>query len=541
MSKKHKTYMMVVLIALSMMGCNEKHNVTRNNNDPIVPNAGIIDDSDEPVCAATGGAHCYYVAPNGDDTAQGSVDAPFKTFLRALKLVQPGDYIYARGGVYGKENAMIAHLERLPQDRFPPPCADGQVEADGYCQVPRYEFAHIGGWDGYPDNWENKYQVANGKTDRPITLRNYPGERPVLDMTALRRSDEIEEALIMWQKPAIGIGRSHWVIRGFEIIGGSVNMSGNIEGILIEHNEVHDLTRDGGDNPGLVRLNRGPENVRIRYNRLYNIFDYEYPGKWDSYVQDAQHFGAVTTLSGETYGGTDDTGAVEISHNVIYHVPQVFFFKNAAKGPIAIKHNHVYESGRFASNVSSNVHVVGNLVHGVAKGFWRQGQGFPESDHLPDPSAVLAIDGQNLVIEYNTFVGLKDSLVTHNYGKGRTLRHNVIFGLPGRAQDAGWDSASYLKGGEGFPDNTVVGDNNCFIVPDESFQHMARYLKNGEHYRLEHYTLSESQTAFGLDQHSAVVVSSDPAEVFLDPAKVNYAPRAQLPQTCRNAGYLATR
>ncbi len=527
--------MMLALIGANCLADSSDENLIRKTIDPVALKAGIIDDSGDPICAAVDGTHCYYVAPDGDDTAEGTVEAPFKTFLKALKLVQAGDYIYARGGRYGKDNAMLIHLERLPKDQFPPPCAEGQVEADGYCQVPQYDFATISEWSGYPENWEHRYNIASGNPGRPITLRNYPGERPVLDMDALRRSDDIEEALVMWQKPAISIGRSHWVIRGFEVVGGSVNLYHDIEDIVIEHCEIHDLIRDGGDNPGLIRLNRGPENVRIRYNRLYNIFDSEFPGKWGSVVQDAQHFGAVTTLSGETYGGTDDTGAVEISNNVIFHVPQVFFFKNQAKGPIEIKDNHIYDSGRLASNASSNVHVVGNLVHGVATGFWRQGLGYTAKGD-GDP-AVLAIDGQNLVMEYNSFVGLEGTLVKHLYGKGRTLRHNVIFGLPGRAQDAGWDSASYLKGGEGFPDETVISDNNCFIVPAQDFQHLALYLKDGEHYHLEHYSLDESRSSFSLDLNSAVVVSSDPSEVFIDPDNLDYVLKPQLPQTCRKTGH----
>ena len=174
-------------------------------------------------------------------------------------------------------------------------------------------------------------------------------------------------------------------------------------------------------------------------------------------------------------------------------------------------------------------------MHGVALGFWKQGV-----DHtggaVEDPDAVFAIDGQNLIIEYNTFVGLEDQLVGHRYGKGRTLRHNVIFGLPGRTQDAGWDSASYLKWWyvDFLNDGSVDSDNNCFIVPDQDFQHLAVY--NGS---LAHHSLEDSRSTFGLDQHSTVVVSSDPTEVFVDPAKVDYALKPDLPKICHEAGYLA--
>ena len=108
--------------------------------------AGVV----EPDCAAVDDARCFYVAPDGDDSADGSIEAPFKTFKTALVLVAPGDFIYARGGVYGRENAMIASAQRLPQAEFPAPCAEGQTLKDNYCQVPRPMFAAINSWGGYP-------------------------------------------------------------------------------------------------------------------------------------------------------------------------------------------------------------------------------------------------------------------------------------------------------------------------------------------------------------------------------------------------------
>ena len=133
------------------------------------------------------------------------------------------------------------------------------------------------------------------------------------------------------------------MIRGLEIVGGSVDLSGEIEDITIERCDIHDLTVHGGENPGLIRLNRGPNDVRILNNRLHALFDRDQPGEWAN-VSDAQHFGAVTTLSGETYGGTDETGAIEIRGNTIFNVPQAFYFKNAAAGPVRIESNHLYDS-----------------------------------------------------------------------------------------------------------------------------------------------------------------------------------------------------
>lgn len=476
----------------------------------------------EPECAASDGARCFYVAVDGDDTDEGSLEAPLATFQEAIGRAAHGDFIYARGGTYGIDNAAIATLQRLPRSRFAPPCADGQVEADGYCQVPYRAFASIRDWNGYPLPGHGGYVAPDGAPGRPITLRNFPGERPVLDMTSLDREPAVEEALVQRQRYAIAILKSHWVIRGFEVIGGSINLAGNIEDITIEGCDVHDVVRDGGDNPGLIRLNRGPEDVRILGNRLHGIYDHAQPGEWRD-VGDAQHFGAVTTLSGETYGGADDTGAVEIRGNVIFNVPQVFFFKNAARGPIEIVDNEIYDSGRLASIVTSNVRIAGNLIHGVPTGIWRHGQGFTERGG--DAAEVLPLDGQNLILEYNTVVGLEGTMLSSGHGEGRLLRNNLVFGMPAVAATANWNSGAWLKLGEDVPPNEskllrYESDDNCFVVPDAGFQHAARYPAEG---RVQHHDVEESRALFGLELRSTVVVSDDPASVFVDPAGGDYA------------------
>jgi hypothetical protein len=75
----------------------------------------------------------YYVSPNGDDDNVGTIDQPWKTIQYAVTaaVLQPGDTIYLREGTY----------------------TEGQVIIDN-------------GVSGTPGN--------------NITLRNYPGEKPIL-------------------------------------------------------------------------------------------------------------------------------------------------------------------------------------------------------------------------------------------------------------------------------------------------------------------------------------------------------------------------
>lgn len=74
--------------------------------------------------------HARYVSPEGDDSASGAADAPWKTLAVALSRLAPGDTLMVRGGVY-RERAIAV-------------------------------------------------QVA-GTPESPIEIRGYPGEQPVVD------------------------------------------------------------------------------------------------------------------------------------------------------------------------------------------------------------------------------------------------------------------------------------------------------------------------------------------------------------------------
>jgi hypothetical protein len=74
-------------------------------------------------------AATYYVAPNGNNTNAGTQDAPWKTIGKAFGSVKPGDTVLIRGGVY-RESVSIN---------------------------------------------------VSGTADKPIVVKNYPGESPIID------------------------------------------------------------------------------------------------------------------------------------------------------------------------------------------------------------------------------------------------------------------------------------------------------------------------------------------------------------------------
>jgi len=87
--------------------------------------------------------NAYFVAPNGSDSAPGTIEHPWRTWSRAFNAseLEPGDTVYFRGGIY------------------PHPASDG--------------------WDGVTC-------TVDGDEDAYIHFFNYPGEQPILDSKGMK-------------------------------------------------------------------------------------------------------------------------------------------------------------------------------------------------------------------------------------------------------------------------------------------------------------------------------------------------------------------
>ena len=188
----------------------------------------------------------YYVATTGSDDADGSVDAPFGTVAKALSLVQPGERIQLRGGVY-KE--------------------------------------YVNGVS---------FEIASGTQLAPITIESYPGEMAIIDGSerhwsedkspsypALFRLEEVEWFVIQNLTFRHAAGRSlhlegnHNVIRNvlsYENHSDGVYVLGNrnlLEGIVSHSNYSE---QNDGDSADGIKLVAGDANV-VRNCHTYNNSD----------------------------------------------------------------------------------------------------------------------------------------------------------------------------------------------------------------------------------------------------------------------------
>jgi hypothetical protein len=144
--------------------------------------AGVAD------LVAAAALRTFYVSPAGDDEADGSAAAPWKTLQRAAQSPRPGDLIVVRPGRYA---------------------------------------GFVLGWDG----------AQNGTAADPITFRAEPGA--IIESRNLRTPDGINIE-----------GASHIVIEGFEVLNaGSITRAGIRSvlnrGVVIRGNRIDNAGRWG--------------------------------------------------------------------------------------------------------------------------------------------------------------------------------------------------------------------------------------------------------------------------------------------------------
>lgn len=480
-------------------------------------------------CEAASGHNCYYIAPNG--TGNGSMASPAGKFGDIASQVMPGDYVYFRGGTYGESNmttftSAIDHtfIEGVRN-------TTGCERIDGACRFDVKSFIPLTDFNGYASD-EPTFNVASGTSNNKITVKAYRDENPVLDASAYFRDRTLEWP---YMNAAVYVDESNWVVEGFDIVGGLVYIGGeDTRNVDIVGNRIHDLTILGGENPGLVTIDRGwtyggPSNIRVLNNELFNFYDTNSPGQIPG--NDVEHHGAITMLSAQAYVGfaAGGTGRVEIKGNEFYNVPQAFYMKNPATGPLVIENNHFRDLYTLGVMNASNVSFHNNLVEDIEQGFWRV------SGANQSSSQMIGIDGQNVSITNNTFVNFDYLAGISAYTNGFVSRNNVFFGMTGYHDEySNWSTPSYIYVREDLADaypgtsgsvlHTVTSDNNCFISPYSNFNFTQRRFNS------PNTTLNlgriESADVYGLDVNSEFRVSTNLSDIFQNPAAGNYSLRS---------------
>lgn len=129
-------------------------------------------------------AKSIYIAPGGNDSAAGTIDAPLATLPAAYKKVVSGDTVYFRGGTYKVTDEQVM--------KYKSPYA--------------YVFA----------------LEKAGTASKRTCFMGYPGERPVFDFSALNLNGEHRFA-------AFYLGADYLHLCNFDIIGVPVRIKGHTQ------------------------------------------------------------------------------------------------------------------------------------------------------------------------------------------------------------------------------------------------------------------------------------------------------------------------
>ena len=172
----------------------------------------------------------WYVAPNGDDAAAGSIERPFATVQRAQESASAGDTVFIRGGNYQMTQAQIARTRGL--------------------------FARITVLD------------KSGTPEKPIAYRAYENEKPVFDCSAVKPENQRVTAFYV---------SGSWIrLVGLEVTGVQVTMRRHTQSICFEsqgsHNIFERLSMHDGQAIGIYHVH-GSDDLFLNCD-AWNNWDY---------------------------------------------------------------------------------------------------------------------------------------------------------------------------------------------------------------------------------------------------------------------------
>jgi len=161
--------------------------------------------------------HVYFVAPDGSDSGDGTMDAPWRTLQKAADSVGSGSTVYVRGGVYRQTVAI---------------------------------------------------HVSGSSSGGFISFRNYPGEHPVLDGAGLSVPNGLNGMVSI-------DSRDYLTVQGFEIrdyrtaepghVPIGIYVTGDASHIRILDNVVHDIQTN-------VQMRHAPSRIEYRLGGKCSAF-----------------------------------------------------------------------------------------------------------------------------------------------------------------------------------------------------------------------------------------------------------------------------
>jgi len=200
--------------------------------------------------------HVYYVSVSGDDNNTGAAGKPLRSIGKALGLVIPGDTVVLRGGVYYEQitfskSGLLGKnitLKAYPGER---PVIDGSNVA-------------VTGWTGLVSIRSIRYLVLDGLDICNMSTSNGNADPEGIFIDGSSHDITIRNCNIynIRNTSPLSNGRS-----GHAILVLGTNMTTSISNLVIEYCTVHDTKTGTSENISLVG---NVEGFAIRHNKIYN-------------------------------------------------------------------------------------------------------------------------------------------------------------------------------------------------------------------------------------------------------------------------------
>jgi len=332
--------------------------------------------------------HVYYVANSGSDGNAGTMNAPFKTIMTALSKAVAGDTVAVRGGTY-------------------------------------YESINF---------------PRSGTSEKNITLKSYPGEKPVIDGSNILVSG--------WTALVTCSNVRYITIDGFDVCNlfsstrntdpEGITINGNSRDITIKNCNVYNIKNNTGLNDG-----RSGHAIFVAGNGASAISNLVITG---CTVHDTQTGTSENiTLAGNIDGFT-------ISHNTLYHTENI--------GIIIAGGDNLNPNGNVATNYARNGVISDNVLYNISMANSVDVWGANNYGAI----AIYVCGGAGTIIErnkvYNSDRGIGLVSESNIYPtKTSIVRNNFVYNC--------WRTGIYMGD---YLNYTSGGTKNCYVVNNTLFQ-----------------------------------------------------------------------
>ncbi len=397
------------------------------------------------------GGHEFHVDPAGDDAADGSTAKPWQNLQFAADQLQPGDTLIVHGGSYpapliinsqGSEDGGVVTIRSAAGEVAIIDGTETEI-GKGFFGLVQIRNGHYVRLDGF--------EIANGSTEK--SRRNPVG----IFVTGsgshieLLNNDvhHIAALSTTGQRDAHGIavyGTSEEAITDVTLAGNKVHdltlgtseaivINGNVDGFIIEDNEVYDNDNIGIDIIGFEGKAPVPEldrarNGVVRNNLVYNI------DTGDNPVYPERNAGGIYVD-----GGSD----VVIEDNVVHHSNMGIEIASEAK------------SGDTSRIIVRNNHLYSNHLTGLAMGGYDENRGRTEgcevtgnrfegndTDDVGWGELVIQFDVRDNIVSDNLFIAGPSGRFISNAWKenaGSVFNNNVYVSTGGTFWE--WQQTEY--------------------------------------------------------------------------------------------------